>query len=107
MDSIHSPAGAIMLASSSVDAMLKTKGFKEGAHYTRINNAVTKHIITEEMSKWAHQVRLDANEQRHADENFVLPTEEDAKKAIDFTLALAEFLFVLPNKVTKGIEDSK
>jgi hypothetical protein len=107
LESIHAPAGAIMLASSSIDAMLKNKGYKEGSLYSRINKAVSEHLITEEMSKWAHQVRLNANEQRHADDDLVLPTEEDAKKTIDFTLALAEFLFVLPSKVAKGIEDTK
>lgn len=107
VDSIHAPAGAIMLAASSIDAMLKNKGYKEGALYLRINKAAEEHLITAEMSKWAHQVRLDANEQRHADEDFVLPTEEDAKRTIDFALALAEFLFVLPSKVAKGIEDTK
>ena len=107
IDSIHAPVGAIMLAASSIDAMLKNKGYKEGSLYSRIKTAVEDHLITEEMSKWAHQVRLDANDQRHADEDFVLPTEEDAKKAIDFALALAEFLFVLPSKVVKGIEDTK
>lgn len=96
-----------MLASSSIDAMLKNKGYTEGSLYSRINKAAKEHLITEEMSKWAHQVRLDANEQRHADEDFVLPSEGDAKKTIDFTLALAEFLFVLPSKVANGIEDTK
>lgn len=107
LNSIHAPAGAIMLASSSIDAMFKYKGYKSGSLYTRINKAEKDHLITEDMSKWAHQVRLDANEQRHVDEEIVLPSEADAKKTIDFTLALGEFLFVLPSKVTKGIEDSK
>ena len=107
IESIHAPAGAIMLASSSIDAMLKNKGYKGGPLYSRINKAWEEHLITEEMSRWAHQVRLDANEQRHADEDLALPTEDDAKKTIDFTLALAEFLFVLPSKVAKGIEATK
>lgn len=50
----------------------------------------------------AHQVRLDASDQRHADDNFQLPTVEDAKQAIEFTKTLAEVLFVLPSKVTRG-----
>lgn len=107
IESVHAPAGAIMLTSSSVDAMFKSKGYREGSLYTRINKAVKDNLITEDMSKWAHQVRLEANEQRHADEDLALPTEGDAKKTIDFTLALAELLFVLPSKVTKGIADSK
>jgi hypothetical protein len=107
IESIHAPSGSIMLAASSIDAMLKNKGYKEGSLFGRINEAAKKHLITEEMSKWAHQVRLDANEQRHFDDDVVLPNEADAKKTIDFALALAEFLFVLPCKINKGIEDTK
>jgi len=107
IDSIHAPAGSIMLAASSVDAMLKSKDYREGSLYNRIDQAAEDHLITEEMAQWAHQVRLEANEQRHADDNFELPTEQDAQLAIDFTLALAEFLFVLPSKVAKGIEETQ
>ncbi|MBN2609931.1 MAG: DUF4145 domain-containing protein [Bacteroidales bacterium] len=107
IESIHAPSGAIMLAASSVDSMLKNKGYNKGSLFDRINLATKDHLITEGMAKWAHQVRLDANEQRHADDNFIMPTENEAKKVIEFTLALAEFLFVLPSRVNKGIEDSK
>ncbi|ENI4488788.1 DUF4145 domain-containing protein [Vibrio fluvialis] len=102
-DSLHAPAGAVMLAASAVDAMLKSKGLTEGNLYPRIKQAEEKHIITAEMAQWAHDVRLDANDQRHADENSTLPNYEDAKRAFDFALALAELLFVLPSKVRRGL----
>ena len=54
------------------------------------------------MSEWAHEVRLDANDERHADETAPLPNEDDAQRCIDFTKALALFLFVLPTMVAKG-----
>lgn len=103
----HSPDGSIILAASAVDAMLKLKGYKNGSLYERINTAAQNHLITEEMAKWAHQVRLDANEKRHADEEASIPTPDDAKRCIDFTQALAELLFILPLRVSKGIENSK
>ncbi|MBL7838443.1 MAG: DUF4145 domain-containing protein [Bacteroidetes bacterium] len=102
-----SPSGAIMLCASAVDSMLKEKGLKEGKLYPRIKEAVQKGIITEDMSKWAHQVRLDANEQRHADESNDLPDTEDATKCIQFTQTLAEIMFILPYKVNQGINESK
>ena len=107
IDSLHAPAGSIMLSASSVDAMLKEKGYKDGSLYSRINKAVEDHLITKEMADWAHEVRLDANDQRHADESTSLPTEKDAQIAIDFTLALAQFLFVMPSRVQQGIEKAK
>ena len=106
IDSIHAPAGAVMLAASSVDAMLQEKNYKTGSLYQRIEKAVEDHLITSEMAKWAHEVRLDANDQRHADDNTSLPNGTDAKKVIDFVTALAQFLFVLPQMVNRGIADA-
>jgi hypothetical protein len=73
--SLHAPAAGIMVAASAIDAMLKDKGFKTGSLNTRIDDAKNKHLITDEMAAWAHEIRLDANDQRHADENAPLPTE--------------------------------
>ena len=102
--SIHAPAGAVMLTASAVDAMLKSKGYTEGSLYSRIDKAVQDHLITQEMGQWAHAVRLDANDQRHADDRSELPTEADAKRSIDFASSLALFLFTLPAQVRSGLE---
>ena len=102
IDSLHAPAGAVMLCASSVDAMLKEKNYKDGSLYQRIDKAAEDHLITTEMAAWAHEIRLDANDQRHADESAELPTQDEAKKCIDFTTALGEFLFVLPGRVARG-----
>jgi len=107
INSIHAPSGAVMLAASSVDAMLKEKELTSGSLYSRINTASEQHLITAEMADWAHEVRLDANDERHADQSSTLPTEEDAKRVIEFTKALAQFLFVLPSKVQRGIRNAR
>lgn len=107
IDSKHAPAGSIMLSASSVDSMLKDKGYKEGSLYARINKAIEDHLITKEMGEWAHEVRLDANDQRHADELAELPNEKDAQRTIDFTMALGQFLFVMPSRVQAGIKQAK
>ena len=102
VSSTHAPAGAVMLAASSVDAMLKEKGYKTGSLYSRIEQAVKDNLITSEMGEWAHDVRLDANDQRHSDEDASLPDQLAASKVIDFASALGEFLFVLPSRVQRG-----
>jgi hypothetical protein len=107
IDSLHSPAGAVMLAASSVDAMLKAKGNKDGSLYSRIKQAADDHLITSEMATWAHQVRLDANDQRHADKEATLPETNDASRSIHFAQALATFLFTLPTRVTRGLKESE
>lgn len=106
INSVHAPSGAIMLCASSVDSMLKEKGYNKGNLYSRINSAVKDHLITDNMATWAHEVRLDANDERHADDNADLPNSEDAQKAINFTTALGEYLFVLPSRIQRGIIDA-
>lgn len=102
-ESLHAPAGAVILAASAIDAMLKDKGLTDGSLYTRIDKAAAEQLITGDMAKWAHAVRLDANDQRHADIAAALPTEVDARRCIDFASALAEILFDLPSRVEKGL----
>lgn len=103
LESLHAPAGSIMLCAAAVDAMLKEQGYAEGSLYTRIDKAVEEGLITEGMGKWAHAVRLEANEQRHADVEAALPSTEDAERSVDFTTALGQLLFVLPAKVKEGL----
>lgn len=103
LESLHAPAGAVMLAASAIDAMLKDKCYVDGSLYTRIEAAASDHLITQDMAIWAHEVRLEANDQRHADEDASLPSLDDAKKVIDFATALAEIMFVLPSRVQRGI----
>ena len=43
--------------------MLKAKDYTEGSLYSRIDKAVEDRLITKEMAAWAHEVRLDANDQ--------------------------------------------
>lgn len=102
IESLHAPAGAIMLCASAVDAMLKEKNYKEESLFTRIDSAAANHLITKEMAAWAHEVRLEANDQRHVDETAGLPNQADAQKCIDFTKAFGEFLFVLPARIERG-----
>jgi Domain of unknown function (DUF4145) len=101
------PAASIVMSASAIDSMLKAKGYKKGTLYERIDTAAADHIITGDMAKWAHQVRLDANDQRHADEDAPLPTQPDAEQCAQFALALAEVMFVLPSRISRGIQETQ
>lgn len=105
-DSLHAPAGAVMLAASAVDSMLKAKGYLNGSLYSRIETAVSENIITRDMGRWAHVVRLDANDQRHADDGADMPSQDDARRVLDFARALAEVMFVLPSRVERGLQEA-
>jgi Domain of unknown function (DUF4145) len=100
------PAASIVMSASAIDSMLKAKGYKKGTIYERIDQAAADHIIAGDMAKWAHQVRLDAS-QRHADEDAPLPTQPDAEQCAEFALALAEVMFVLPSRVSRGIQETQ
>lgn len=102
IDTVHSPSASIMVAASSIDAMLKAINYTEGSLYSRIDKAATDHHITTAMAEWAHAVRLDANGERHADDNAIDPTPPDAQRCIDFAIALAQYLFVLPDQIVQG-----
>ena len=102
IDSIFAPDGAVMLAGSAVDAMLKDKGYEAGSVYQRIEKAVEDHVLTADMGKWAHSVRLQANQPRHADIDDPHATEEQARQSIEFAKALGDFLFVLPARIASG-----
>jgi hypothetical protein len=106
-NSISSPSGAVMLAASAVDAMLKARGLTEGSLYKRIDQAASDGLITTDMAAWAHHVRLEANDERHADEAAPLPSGIEARRAVDFAFELAQFMFVLPARVTRGIADAR
>jgi hypothetical protein len=101
-ESLHAPSGCIMLTAAAVDAMLKNKGYTKGDLKPRIDQAATNHLITQEMAAWAHDIRLDANDERHADEAAPLPDQADADKCLEFASTLAQFLFVLPARVERG-----
>lgn len=91
ISSIHAPAGAVMLAASCVDAMLKEKGHLNGSVNSRIEQVAKDYLFMTDMAAWEHEVRLDANDQRHADLNASLPSKEDAERIVDFASALANF----------------
>ncbi len=107
MDTVHAPDAAAVMAGSAVDAMLKHFGLVEGHVYGRIDEAVTRHILTAAMGEWAHEVRLGSNRPRHADAENPHVSLEEARQSVEFAEALGHFLFVLSSRVKKGIADAK
>lgn len=107
IESKHAPDGALMLAASSIDAMLKDKGYQEGALYGRIKKANSDGLLTAEMAAWAHEIRLSANEPRHADETFSGATPEDAEQVLAFAKSLGEYLYVLPARVKRWKDQAR
>lgn len=96
------PSPSIVCSAAAIDWMLKLKGYVEGSLFRRIEKAASDHVITQDMRDWAHEVRLGANAERHADMDEPDPTREDADRQLKFAEALAEILFELPARVQRG-----
>jgi hypothetical protein len=98
-----------MASCSAIDAMLKERNYprrdengRERSLFARIEQAAKDNVITDDMKEWAHFIRLEANDQRHADDQAPLPTPERARLVAEFARTLAEILFVLPSRVRRG-----
>ena len=87
--------------SGQIDAMLKDKGYKKGSLYERIQAATKDGLLTCGMQSWAHEIRLTANDPRHADDKFEGASREDAEQIRAFAKALGEYLYVLPARVKR------
>lgn len=103
-ETLHAPDAAALMAASAVDAMLKQFGHTEGSLYSRIDAAVGAHLLTEGMGAWAHAVRLEANNVRHADGHRPHLTSAEAIQVVEFADALGDFLFVLSAKIQEGVQ---
>jgi len=103
-ETLHAPDAAAVMAGSAVDAMLKEHGYIDGSVYTRINQAVEKHLLTEAMGEWAHSVRLGSNRPRHADAENPHVSPDEARQSVEFAEALGHFLFVLTARIQRGID---
>lgn len=87
------------MCAGAIDAMLKDKSLVDGSFKQRIDRALEGRLIPSALSEWAHRVRLDANDTRHVDPSSDGMTTEDADRAIDFSMAMANYLYVLPAKM--------
>ncbi|MCA9292327.1 MAG: DUF4145 domain-containing protein [Phycisphaerales bacterium] len=98
------PHSTCLLLASALDAMLKEKGLVTGSLFRRIQQATEGDapLFTKSMAEWAHDIRLDANDHRHADPNAPLATMADARRLLEFTTMIAELLYVLPARVERG-----
>jgi hypothetical protein len=101
-ETLTSPSASVLMSAAAVDAILKNKGLTSGSLYKRIEQAASTGIITKEMATLAHDVRLDANDERHADDNAHPPSDSDAQRCFDFAEAIAEMIYILPARVKRA-----
>jgi hypothetical protein len=106
-ETISSPEASVVMSASAVDAMLKLRNYTNGKLYGRIQQAETDGVLTKEMAAWAHDIRLDANDERHADQGATAPTPDDANRCLEFAETIADLLFVLPARVKRGLKHTQ
>lgn len=101
---VHSPSASILVGSRSLNEMLLAIGYEDKNLYNKLQQASEDRKITSEMESWAHEVRLNANEERHPKKYSTEATQEDAKNTIELLKAFAQYLFVLPAMIQKEIK---
>ena len=104
---IGNPNSSVIASATAVDLMLQNKNINKASLKASIEEAKKQGLITENMADWANHIRIEANGSRHRKIGTPLATKEEAEQSLEFAFALAEFLFVLPARVTKGIEQSQ
>ncbi len=106
-DTINAPDACVIMCASALDVMLQEKDIPDADTLNeRILAAVEKGLITQDMASWAKQVRLEANNSRHPKKNKPPAKLEEAQQSLEFVETLAEILFVIPDRVTKGIKNT-
>jgi hypothetical protein len=99
------PSASIISSARAVEFMLDAKGICVGTGkklYAKIEEAAAQQIIIPDMKTWAHEIRLAANDERHPDLDDA--TTDEAQQCVEFALALAQNLFVLPARIKRGLE---
>jgi hypothetical protein len=99
-----SPRSSILATATAIDHMLKHRGYKTGSLYERINAAVAAQEFPKSIGDWAHEVRLDANDIRHADEH-TDPSYYSAQRAdLLWRLAatISDVWFGIPAEIARG-----
>ena len=102
------PSASIMMTNRALDMMLvDRRGYDDDtlSFYQKIEKALEDNLITEDISKWAHKIRLDSNVIRHKKtEGNNRPTSEQAQQALKFAQTLAEILYIFPSLIPKEEE---
>jgi hypothetical protein len=106
-ETFYAPVASIMVSASAIDQVLKGMSYVDGNLRNRIEQARADGRITSDMAAWAHRVRLDANDQRHADLNATLPTPAHAAATYQFAKTLVDILVVLPARVQRGLGQAR
>ena len=99
-----SPVACVTTTVRAVEAMMAVKGYcdRSKSLKQRINEAVKAGDLPEAMGDWAHEVR-ELGRETHTDEAPPpLPTDKEAEKALLFANTLAQYLFVLPARISKA-----
>jgi hypothetical protein len=91
-----------------VELMLHEKGVAVGKNVTfndKIKEAAANQIIIPAMADWANEIRWAANDERHLNVDDATP--DQAHQLAEFALALAQNLFVLPARISRGLKRAK
>lgn len=100
--SISAFRGAATLARRTLQVICMEKGAKKEKLADQIDELSEKNIITDEIKKWAHEIRYVGNDAAHP--NDALVTKEDAEEILELLDSLCDVLYIAPSKAEKRRE---
>ncbi len=103
-DARNTPVACTTTAGRAVEAMMAKKRYakRSDSLKKRIDKAVEDGVLPVAMGEWAHEVREIGRETHTDEEPAPLPDSNDAKQALLFANMLAQYLFVLPARISKA-----
>lgn len=99
LDNLRDPEKSINCILKVIKSMLSDQDLTTGSILERLNQAEKKHLFSKELLEWAYEINCLEDCDQKRKKNY-LPSEE--KNLVNFTLALAEFLYILPAKIRQG-----
>ena len=92
---------AVVMARSSVQAIVRDKKAKKGDLYNEINDLVIRGVIPNIVGELAHEVRELAKPSAHPTENEEPVSPQDAREIVEFLDILLEYSYDLPHKINE------
>jgi hypothetical protein len=100
--SVSAFRGAATLARRALQVICLEKGSKKDRLADQIDELFDKNIITDDIKKWAHEIRYIGNDAAHPNDAPVL--KEDAEEILELLDSMCEVLYIAPAKAEKRRE---
>jgi len=94
--SVNANRAAAVLARRALQVICIEKGSKKNKLVEQVDELFTKSIITDEIKKWAHEIRYVGNDAAHPNDTSV--SRDDAEEVLELLDSMCDTLYIAPAK---------